>query len=53
MTKAEKNAIKSRTNELINKGIDKEIAKILAKAEFDTGLIAPVVNGNYADVLEA
>lgn len=53
MTKADRNAIKSRTNELIKHGVDKELAKIMAKAEFDCGLIAAVVNGNYADVIGA
>lgn len=46
MTKAEKKAIESRTKDLIKQGIDKELAKVMAKAEFDCGLIKPVVNGN-------
>lgn len=47
MTKAESNAIKARTNDLISQGVDKTIAEIMAKAELETGLIKPVVNGNY------
>lgn len=47
MTKAEKTAVKARTNDLVKQGIDKELAKVMAKAEFDCGLIKPVVNGNY------
>ena len=44
MTAAEKKAIKARTNDLIAQGIDKEIAKVMAKAELETGLIKVVVN---------
>lgn len=44
MTTAEKKAIKARTNDLIAQGIDKEIAKVMAKVEFETGLIKVVVN---------
>lgn len=47
MTKAERNAIKARTEELVKEGIDAEIAKVMAKTEFDCFLIKPVVNGNY------
>lgn len=47
MTKAEKRAIESRAKELMKEGVNKELAKVMAKAEFDCGLIRPVVNGNY------
>ena len=47
MTKAEKKAITSRTQDLIKQGVEKEIAEVMARAEFDCGLIRPVVNGNY------
>lgn len=47
MTKAERNAIKARTSNLIKQGIDKNIAKAMAEAELLTGIIKPVVNGNY------
>ena len=46
MTKAEKKAIDSRTKDLIASGIEKELAKVMAKAEFECGLIKVVVNGN-------
>jgi hypothetical protein len=46
MTNAEKRTIKARTQDLIKAGIEKELAKVMAKAEFDCGLIKPVVNGN-------
>lgn len=46
MTKAEKAAIKARTNELIKEGIEKELAKVMAKVELETGLIKVVVNYN-------
>lgn len=46
MTKAEKKAIESRTQDLIKEGIEKELAKVMAKVEFECGLIRPVVNGN-------
>lgn len=46
MTKAEKKAIESRTKDLIKAGVDKELAKVIAKAEFDSLLIKPVVNYN-------
>lgn len=44
MTTAEKKAIKARTNDLIAEGIEKELAKVMARAEFDCGLINVVVN---------
>lgn len=44
MTKAEKKAIKARTEDLIKEGIDKEIAKVMAKVELEYGLINVVVN---------
>lgn len=47
MTKAEKAALKARTNDLVKQGIDKELAAVMAKAEIETGLTKPVVNGNY------
>lgn len=46
MTKAERKAIESRAKDLIKQGIDKELAKVMAKAELDCGIIRPVVNGN-------
>ena len=46
MTKAEKIAIKARTEELIKQGIEKELAKVMAKVEFETGLLRVVVNYN-------
>lgn len=46
MIKAERECIKGRTNELINEGIEKELARVMAKAEFDAGIIKPVVNYN-------
>ena len=46
MTKAEKRAITSRTQDLIKQGVEKEIAEVMARTEFDCGLIRPVVNGN-------
>ena len=46
MTRAEKKAIEARAKDLIKAGVDRELAKVMAKAEFDCGLIRPVVNGN-------
>lgn len=46
MTKAEQRAIKAREKDLIAEGVDKEIAKVMAKVEFEYGLIKVVVNGN-------
>lgn len=46
MTKAEKRAIASRANDLIAQGIEKGLAQVMAKAEFECGLIKVVVNGN-------
>lgn len=46
MTKAERIAIKARENDLIKAGVEKEIAKVMAKVEFETGLIKVVVNYN-------
>lgn len=46
MTKAERIAIKARIKELINEGIENELAKVMAKVEFETGLLKVVVNYN-------
>lgn len=46
MTKAERKAIESRTKDLISQGVEKEIAKVMAKVELETGLIKVVVNYN-------
>jgi hypothetical protein len=44
MTKAENKAIKARTQDLINQGIEKELAKVMARTELECGLIKVVVN---------
>lgn len=44
MTVAEKQALKARVQDLMKQGIDKELAKVMAKSELDCGLIRPVVN---------
>lgn len=44
MTKAERIAIKARTEDLIKAGVERELAKVMARAEFDCGLLRPVVN---------
>lgn len=46
MTAAEKKAIKARKEDLIKAGIEKELAAVMAKAEFEAGLIKVVVNYN-------
>jgi NAD-specific glutamate dehydrogenase len=46
MTKAEKKAIEARAKDLVKAGIDKELAKVMAKAEFEARLINVVVNHN-------
>lgn len=46
MTKAEKIAIKARINDLVKNGVDKEMAEVMAKVEFEVGLINVVVNYN-------
>ena len=43
MLKCEKDCIKARANELIKKGVEKELAKVMAKTEFECGIIKPVV----------
>lgn len=44
MTKAERKAIKARTEDLIKAGVEKTIAEVMAKAELETELIKVVVN---------
>lgn len=44
MSKSERNAVKARTKELIEQGIDKVIAEVMAKAELEADLIRTVVN---------
>lgn len=46
MTKSERNAINAYKKDLIENGVDNEMADIMAKAFFECGLISPVVNGN-------
>lgn len=46
MTKAEKKALEARIKDLVAQGIDKELAKVMAKAELDCMVIRPVVNYN-------
>lgn len=44
MTKAERKAIDARTKDLIKAGVEKELAKVMAKVELETGLVKVVVN---------
>ena len=44
MTKAERTALNSRIKELVEQGIEKEIARVMAKTELEYGIIRPVVN---------
>ena len=46
MTKAEERARKAYEKELIKSGVDKEMAKTLAKVMTEYGIVRPVVNGN-------
>lgn len=46
MTKAERVAIKARTEELIKEGVEKEVAKVMAKVELEYGIIKVVVQYN-------
>ena len=46
MTAAERKAITARTNDLIKQGINKELAKVMAKVELEAGMIKVVVNYN-------
>ncbi len=43
MTKAERKAFNARVKEMIAEGVDKEMAKTLAKVEIEYGIIKPVV----------
>lgn len=44
MAKAERKAIDARTKDLIKAGVEKELAKVMAKVELETGLVKVVVN---------
>lgn len=44
MTKAERKALNARIKDLVKAGVEKELAKVMAKSELDCGLIKPVVN---------
>ena len=46
MTKAERIAIKARTEELIKEGVEKEVAKVMEKVELEYGIIKVVVQYN-------
>lgn len=46
MTKAERKAYEARKKDLMNEGINKTIAEVMAKVELEYGMIRPVVNGN-------
>ena len=43
-TKAERAAYNARVKEMIKAGVDKEMAKTLAKVEVEYKIIVPVVN---------
>ena len=43
MTKAELEAYKARVRDYVAQGIDKEMAKVMARVDIAYGLIAPVV----------
>lgn len=45
MTAAERKALQARTQDLINEGIEKELAKLMAKIEIEYEITKPVVNG--------
>lgn len=38
MTQTQKEMLKARIRDLVKQGVDKELAKIMAKAEFDNGI---------------
>lgn len=46
MTVAEKRAKKAYKEDLIKRGIDKELAEIMAKTFIEYQIVRPVVNGN-------
>lgn len=46
MTVAEKRAKKAYKEDLIEQGIDKELAEIMAKTFIEYQIVRPVVNGN-------
>ena len=46
MTQAERKAYTARINDLVAQGIDKELAKVMAKVEIEAQIIRPVVNSN-------
>ena len=43
MTKAEREALKARVNDLVKAGVEKMVAEAMAEAELVTGSIKPVV----------
>ena len=43
MTKAERKVFNDRVKEMVAQGVDKEMAKTLAKVEVEYGIIKPVV----------
>ena len=43
MKESEKKAYNARVKDLIAQGIDRELAKVIAKAEIECGVIKPVV----------
>lgn len=47
MTKAEKKAIQSCAKDLVKQGVEKELAKVMAKAYLECGIIRPVVNYDF------
>ena len=47
MTEEERNAINARKKDLIANGVSKEMADIIAKVFFESGLISPVLDDNY------
>ena len=46
MTKAERKAVEGRVKDLVKQGVEKELARVMAKAELDAKVISVVVNYN-------
>lgn len=44
LTKAEKEVVRAYKKDLINQGVDKETADVMAKVFVEYGIVKPVVN---------
>ena len=52
MTKAERTAYNALVKDMVAAGVDKEMAKVMAKVEIEYGIVKPVVADNEIETFK-